>query len=203
MSIQPTRDELWRVAQRVMEQSGVREWQLDLDELEGMAEPMRARIIGPALKSLESLYIVVHECGHIALNHGNRELSVHRGEYEAEQFAQLVLRFLGYRVSAEFVQEGQDYVASHIDAAIERHRLTEIDRQSWEWAEVFVSQGTRQFVQTGQVRFVRQADAGFFERVLERFTIRHSEIMGGRVVTTSARSSERRPPSGAAPCENN
>ena len=186
-----------------MEQSGVREWQLDLDELEGMAEPRRARIVGPELKSLESLYIVVHECGHIALNHGIRELSVHRGEYEAEQFAQLVLRFLGYRVSAEFVQEGQDYVASQIDAEIERDRLTAIDRQSWEWAEVFVSQATRQAVQTGQVRFVRQADAKIFERILQRFTIRNSEVVGGRIVTTSARSTERRPPSGAASFENN
>ena len=186
-----------------MEQSGVREWQLDLDELEGMAEPMRARIIGPALKSLESLYIVLHECGHIALNHGKRELSVHRGEYEAEQFAQLVFRFLGYRVSPEFVQEGQDYVASHIDAAIERDRLTEIDRQSWEWAQVFVSQATRQSLQNGQVRLVQQADARIFERMLERFTIRHSEVVGGRIVTTSVRRSERRPQSGAAPFENN
>jgi len=186
-----------------MEQSGVREWRLDLDKLEGTAEPTRARIIGPALKSLESLYIVVHECGHIALNHGQREISIHRGEYEAEQFAQLVLRFLGYHVSADFIQGGQDYVASQIDEEIERDRLTAIDRQAWEWAEVFVSQATRQAVRTGQVRFVRQADAKIYERIIQRFTLRNSEVVGGRIVTTSARSTERRPPSGAASFENN
>ena len=188
MSTQPTPDELWRVAQRIMEQSGVREWRLDLDELVGEAEPKRGRIVGPELKSLESLYIVVHECGHIALKHDDRIVSMHRCEYEAEQFAQLVLRYLGYPVSAEFVQDGQDYVASHVDAAIAVERLTEIDRQSFAWAEGFLSDGSLRALKHGQIRLVSLADYHVYERVIERFAVRHSEVIGGRKVKHSPNS---------------
>ena len=185
MPTQLTPDELWRVAQRIMEQSGVREWRLDLDELKGLAEPNRGRIVGPELKSLESLYIVVHECGHISLKHDDRIVTTHRGEYEAEQFAQLVLRYLGYSVSAGFVHGGQDYVASHVDTAIAVERLTEIDRQSFAWAEGFLSPESLLALDRGEIRLVSQADAQVYERVIERFAVRHSEVIGGRKVKHS------------------
>jgi hypothetical protein len=119
--------------------------------------------------TVERLYVVAHECGHIALEHGRRNLRGHRGEFEAEQFAILILRHFDVPVPYEMVEDGQNYVAWHIDQDINRYRGREIDSDAYKWALRYLPPAIRHAVNDCSIPLKSFAGEVRYRRLLDQF----------------------------------
>ena len=85
------------------------------------------------------LYILAHECGHIALRHGGpgrpKRIPAHRKEYEAEHYAHAALRRHGVAVPRRMTDSARRYVGRKISQALKRGAKREnIDRAALRFA---------------------------------------------------------------------
>lgn len=108
----------WRylaVARALKQESGVREHKLRRT-LSGKAFPMRACIEAPEGRSRKQLYILAHECAHVALTHMGQKPR-HVEEFEAEMWAHSALRRHGIAVPRASTLAARQYVADKIAQA--------------------------------------------------------------------------------------
>lgn len=72
------------------------------------------RIICPQVVDRETLYLYLHECGHVHLGHFKLDLETPREEYEAERWAINTMRSEGIPVPRECLRKAKLRVQSHI-----------------------------------------------------------------------------------------
>jgi len=147
---------------------GVRSWRFTRRDEDGRAFLSRKIIETPDPINLDRLFIVAHECGHIALQHGARRPVRHRGEFEAEQFAMLLLRHFNVPVPYGMVQDGQHYVAWQIDQDL-RHGRTELDRDSVEWGVRHLSDYTHDALTSTRAVISSFREIHCYQRLLNEF----------------------------------
>src|SRR5690606_25907499 len=94
---------------------GVRKWRFTRRDEDGRAYLSKKIIETADPINVDRLFVVAHECGHFALQHDVRRPERHRGEFEAEQFAILLLRRFNVPVPHGMLQDGQHYVAWQIE----------------------------------------------------------------------------------------
>lgn len=75
------------------------------------------RIICPEIVDRESLFLYLHECGHVHLGHFKLTLETAREEYEAERWAMNTMRQEGIAVPRSVIKDAKDRVRRHIKAA--------------------------------------------------------------------------------------
>jgi hypothetical protein len=94
----------------------------------------KTHIHAPRPITRKALYIFLHECAHIHLGHcnGNKKPR-HREEYEAEQWAHMIMRLEGVAVPKSMTQRAKGHVGRKIDQAL-RRKAKKIDRESAEYA---------------------------------------------------------------------
>lgn len=147
---------------------GVRTWRFTRRDEDGRAFLSRKIIETPDPINLDRLFIVAHECGHIALQHGARRAERHRGEFEAEQFAILLLRHFNVPVPHGMVQDGQHYVAWQIEQDL-RHGKTELDQDSVEWGEHYLTTYTKDALTNHRAVLSPFRDTHRYQRLLDEF----------------------------------
>jgi hypothetical protein len=96
--------------------------------LHGRAWPLLRTIEAPEGRTRKQLYILAHECAHVALEHNGRK-PAHVQELEAEKWAHQQLRAHGVRVPRAMTRGAKEYVAWKIDQAIKRG-ARKIDRRA-------------------------------------------------------------------------
>jgi len=65
----------------------------------------------------ESLYVFLHECGHVHLGHGDdHESALALHEFEAEEFAKVSMRSMGIAVPRGMLRSAREYVRSCIES---------------------------------------------------------------------------------------
>ena len=109
-----TRNLIRELAVKLARDCGVREWRFTRRDHDGRAYVAQKIIETGDPTNVNRLFVVAHECGHITLQRTPRRLPKHRSEYEAEQFAILLLRHFDVPVPHDMVEGGQDYVAWHV-----------------------------------------------------------------------------------------
>jgi len=72
------------------------------------------RIICPPVVSRETLYLYLHECGHVHLGHFRLALETPREEYEAERWAMNTMRQEGIAVPRKCLSDAKVRVRSHM-----------------------------------------------------------------------------------------
>jgi len=107
------------VAQAIKAEAGVVHHQLT-SGLHGWAFSERGIIHAPEGRTRKQLYILAHECGHLALAHKANGKPRHMEEHEAEVWAHAALRRHGVAVPRAMTQRGKDYVAGKIRQARRR-----------------------------------------------------------------------------------
>ncbi len=85
-------------------------------------------IAAPEGKTRKQLYILAHECGHVALKHGRRGKK-HIHELEAEQWAHAALRRYGIAVPRSMTKRAKKYVAQKIRQAGPRAKINPAARK--------------------------------------------------------------------------
>lgn len=86
----------------------------------------------PEIKSRKSLYIALHELGHIV---NGRIRPVYKGEFLAEQYAHKRMRELGFAVPRSMTKRAKNYVRWKIIKA-ERRGARSIDPKVRQWTEL-------------------------------------------------------------------
>ena len=94
----------------------VRLWR---SSLTGCANVAKSEIEVPKPLTRKSLYIFLHEIGHVAIGHLGKKKR-HVEEYEAEQFAHERMRELGFAVPRSQTERAKAYVARKIGQAYAR-----------------------------------------------------------------------------------
>jgi len=102
--------------------------------LSGYAWGTRGYINAPEGRTRKQLYILAHECGHVALGHGDKRRPRHVEEMEAEEWAHKALRRHGVAVPRQMSQRAKRYVARKIDQA-KRHGAKRIDAKAARYAK--------------------------------------------------------------------
>jgi hypothetical protein len=177
--------DLHAIGMELIRRCGVEKWKLEGDTLEGSALPAKRRIWGPAPNTIGALCVVAHECAHVALRHNNRRLTVHRGEFEAEQFAVLVLRHFVVSIPHSLVAGGRDYVAETLETDIQVRRLRRVDAETFHWVLPCLSRKTIEEVRTGAVTLAASIEQRKqFESLLRQYLTMEKEVIGGREVVT-------------------
>lgn len=110
--------------------------------LRGRAWSAKKRIRVPKPTTRRRLYILAHECGHVALGHSSRRISKHRKEYEAEQYAHAALRRHGISVPKASTTRAKQYVAWKIKQAIKRGAKS-IDMEALKWCRGELSEAVK------------------------------------------------------------
>jgi len=85
----------------------------------------------PEIKTRKSLYIALHELGHIVNGHIR---PVYKGEYLAEKYAHARMRELGLTIPRIVTARAKEYVQMKIRRAERRH-INYVDPQIRKWAE--------------------------------------------------------------------
>lgn len=112
----------WRVAQ------SKRRW----DWSSASANWEKRTLYVPTLKDDDSLFLYLHEVGHIVRRHFHLDLPAHREEFEAEHFAVHVFRTEGIPVTKLIVSDARARLCSHIEADIKKG--VPIQRHIARWA---------------------------------------------------------------------
>jgi hypothetical protein len=105
------------------------------------ANPARRTLYVPTLKDDDSLFLYLHEVGHIVLKHFDNDLPAHREEFEAERFAVHVFRTENIPVTKLILSDLRDRLCSHISADMKRG--VKIQRHIARWAKHRCSSGRR------------------------------------------------------------
>ena len=127
-----------KAARAMMAEAGVKEWIIHNNGLRGRASVRARRIRTPPPTTRRRLYILAHECGHVALVHLRAKKPSHRQEYEAEVYAHDALRRHGIAVPKASTEEAKCYVARKIRQAILRG-AKHVDREALAWSREFIS----------------------------------------------------------------
>lgn len=90
-------------------------------------------IYAPVLKDVESLFLYLHEVGHVKQDHFNLKLPRHREEYEAERYALHILRVEGIPVKHEYIDTARARLRGSIDYDL--RRKVKIQRHIARWAK--------------------------------------------------------------------
>jgi hypothetical protein len=98
----------------------------------GLCDWSEKRLYVPLVCDDYSLFVFLHECGHVRCRHGYDTRPSHMIEYEAEMYAQGALRECGFRVTREITRAGKAYVADEIIK--DRIKGLPIDPQVNRWA---------------------------------------------------------------------
>lgn len=106
------------IADALKREAGVKEHRVR-KSLSGYAQPKTGVIVAPEGKTRKQLYILAHECAHIALDHVNRKPR-HVEELEAEQWAHAALRRHGVPVPRSMTRRAHAYVGHKINQAKRR-----------------------------------------------------------------------------------
>lgn len=93
------------------------------------------KISAPEGRTRKQLYILAHECAHIALKHFDRSKPRHVEEYEAEMWAHAALRRHGVPVPRAMTQRAHRYVARKIIQA-KHSGATRIDAAAARFAKL-------------------------------------------------------------------
>ncbi len=112
------------VASALKADAGVAEHEIR-DALRGYA-CASGKIVAPEGRTRRQLYILAHECAHVALDHFNTGKPRHVEEMEAEKWAIAALRRHGIPVPRGMIALGKRYVAFKIRQA-ERRGAKRID----------------------------------------------------------------------------
>jgi hypothetical protein len=165
----PTRNSIRDIAIKMARYCGVREWRFTRRDNDGRAYVFKKIIETADPITVDRLYVVAHECGHIALQHGPRNLWGHRNEFEAEQFAILVLRHFDVPVPYDMVEDGQHYVAWHIEQDVHQHGRREIDGDAYDWAARYVLPAIRHAVNVSRIPLTEFQGQSQYQRMLGDF----------------------------------
>lgn len=106
------------IADALVKEAGVKQHFIRRS-LSGRAWPAEGRIEAPEGRTRKQLYILAHECAHVALGH-NRKKPRHVEEMEAEQWAHDALRRYGVAVPRSMTVRAKRYVAHKINQAVRR-----------------------------------------------------------------------------------
>ena len=117
------------VARALVGEAGVTDCMFHDKGLRGRAWPRERRILVPRPTTRRRLYVLAHECGHVAL--GDIK-PVYRGEYLAEMYAHKALRRHGIAIPREATISAKKYVSLKIRRAL-RRRVKEIDSEVSDW----------------------------------------------------------------------
>lgn len=109
---------LW-IAATIKAEAGVTEHVIR-KSLGGRAYPSLGIIHAPEGRTRRQLYVLAHECAHIALRHGDQHKPRHVEEYEAEQWAHDALRRHGVPVPRKETRRAKRYVRKMIHKAVVR-----------------------------------------------------------------------------------
>lgn len=101
--------------------------------LSGYAQP-GGKIEAPEGRTRKQLYILAHECGHVALKHFDRRQPRHVEELQAEEWAHDALRRHGVPVPRAMTKRAHRYVARKIKQAV-RRGAKKIDPQAARYAK--------------------------------------------------------------------
>jgi hypothetical protein len=111
------------VAEAIKQEAGVVHHRV-VNGLHGCAFSDRGIIHAPEGRTRKQLYILAHECGHVAHNHqwleGRGSKPRHVEEHEAELWAHAALRRHGIAVPRSMTRRAKNYVARKIDQAKRR-----------------------------------------------------------------------------------
>jgi hypothetical protein len=102
------------IAEKIKDEAGVHIHKIREKKLTGVAFVDQALIVAPAGKTRKQLYILAHECAHIALKHGDDKPRAQK-EHEAELWAHEALRRHGVPVPKASTSEARDYVKRRIN----------------------------------------------------------------------------------------
>ena len=113
-----------------------RGWSLKVShrhETGGLADEETMTITVPRMETVWALHIFFHECGHVYRGHFDRmDISSHREEYEAEEYALHLMRAEGIHIPAHIIEGARKNVRLRCqeDAA----KCLQIDRKIARWA---------------------------------------------------------------------
>jgi hypothetical protein len=103
----------------------------------GLAFPQRKIIHAPEGRTPEDLYLLAHECAHVALRHDHQKPR-HVREYEAEMWAHAALQRHGVAIPEGSTAEAMLNVFFAISDADERgqfgHRAKRLSAEAAEWS---------------------------------------------------------------------
>jgi hypothetical protein len=103
------------IAAALKAEAGVKEHRIR-KSLSGWARVKDAIITAPEGRTRKQLYILAHECAHVALNHHGKKPK-HVQELEAEQWAHAALRRHGVAVPRSMTKRAKEYVGRKIRQA--------------------------------------------------------------------------------------
>lgn len=113
----------WRIAQ------SKHRW----DWSSASADWARRTLSVPTLKDDDSLFLYLHEIGHIVRRHFSLKLAHHREEFEAEHFAVHVFRTEGIPVTKLIISDARDRLCAAIEA--DTKKQIPIQRHIARWAK--------------------------------------------------------------------
>ncbi len=97
------------------------------------ADDVRRTLYVPTLKDDDSLFLYLHECGHVNQGHFKLKLPRHREEFEAERYALHVFRNEGIPVTKAIMKGVRSRLCGHIEYDIRRN--VPIQRHIARWAQ--------------------------------------------------------------------
>ena len=121
------------IAEAIKAEAGVKGHKVK-NGLSGYAWGTRGYINAPEGRTRKQLYILAHECGHVAHGHGDKRKPRHVEEMEAEEWAHKALRRHGVAVPRQMSQRAKRYVAWKIDQA-KRRGAKRIDAKAARYAK--------------------------------------------------------------------
>ena len=143
MTLEQELTELLAVAEAIKAEAGVIEHHVigppprDKNSRFGWAFPQRKVIHAPAGATIEDLYFLAHECGHVALRHDHQTPRYLR-EYQTELWAHAALQRHGIDVPEGVTADAMMNVLFEIDAAVERgqfgRRQKRLSAEAAEWS---------------------------------------------------------------------
>jgi hypothetical protein len=107
----------------------------------GCACPALGIVHAPKGRTRKQLYILAHECGHVALNHDSTK-PCHVKEHEAERWAHAALRRHGVAVPRAMTRRAKGYVGDKILQAV-RSGTNHIDTDAARFARQSVTKVRR------------------------------------------------------------
>ena len=137
-------------AENMITEAGVEKVTWSDKSLRGWGSAKYRSIYAPRPNTRRRLYVVAHECGHVALGH-NGTKPRHRQEYEAERYAQAAMKRHGVAVPRKSVEQGKKYVARKIHQAV-RRGAKRIDSEALNWCRKYLSSEVEQWLANGHGR---------------------------------------------------
>ncbi len=143
-------DRLVRIGLAMLKESGVKSWRFHRKGVHGHSIPGNGYVYCPYPASSSKLYTLAHECGHVALQH-KTSTPRHRGEFEAENYAEELLRCFGVAVPNSQRRRAMLAVAYYIDRDIHFRNMRKIDGEAVGFCRKHLTDATRRALVEGAV----------------------------------------------------